>query len=217
MRPATKLKQTSLVDQAVEQLRSEIINGSLAPGSPLAEGRISETLGLARPTVREVLLRLQSEGLVQRQGRGLPHAVTRIDREQLVDIYTARFHLESAGARSFDTAAQPDRQLLDRSLEELQSALASADRATQIRLDAQCHSAVVGLTGSRRLITMHKQLLTEARLAAITAGLIDHEVAVASHREFVEMLRAGQTEAACMQLEKRLIVARERLLQKLPA
>ncbi|MEV5776815.1 GntR family transcriptional regulator [Streptomyces antimycoticus] len=204
------------MDQAVEQLRGEIIDGSLPPGTPLPEAQISERLGIARPTVREVLLQLQNEGLVQRQGRGLALAVTRITRDQLVDICTARFHLEAAGARSFATASPSDREELDRSLDELEAAVASADRLTQVRLEARCHTAVVGLTGSRRLVAAHRQLMMEARLASITAGLADHEIVVANHRKFVDLVRSGQAEAACQQLGERISAARERFLKKLP-
>lgn len=135
MRPANKLKPKSLVDQAVEQLRGEIIDGSLAPGTPLPEGRVSEWLGIARPTVREVLLRLENEGVVQRQGRGVALAVTRIDRAQLVQIHTARFHLETAGARAFATAAPEDREALDRSIEALESSVVTSDPLSQSHLD----------------------------------------------------------------------------------
>ena len=151
MRVVTKLKRTSLVDQAVQQLRQEILEGSLAPGAPLPESHISESLGIARPTVREVLLRLQNEGLVEWLGRGQALAVTRINREQLADIYLARLHLELAGARSFDTATAEDRDALDDSIAALDSAIASADSAAQVQLDAQCHTATVALTGSRRI------------------------------------------------------------------
>ncbi|MFE9694907.1 GntR family transcriptional regulator [Micromonospora sp. NPDC005806] len=216
MRPAPKLKRTSLVDQAVEQLRNEIIDGSLPPGTPLPEVQVSESLGIARPTVREVLLQLQNEGLVQRQGRGLALAVTRVTREQMVDIYTARLHLEMAGARSFATAAPADREELDRSLEALEAAVASSDRLTQVRLEDRCHTAAVGLTGSRRLVAAHRQLLMEARLAVITAGLADHEIVMANHHKFIDLLRSGQAEAACQQLEERLSAARERLMKNLP-
>ncbi|MFD5858710.1 GntR family transcriptional regulator [Streptomyces chartreusis] len=204
------------MDQAVEQLRSDIIDGSLAPGTPLPEVQVSEWLGIARPTVREVLLRLQNDGLVQKQGRGLALAVTRITRDQMIDIYIARFHLESAGARSFATAAPSAREELDQSLEALDAAVAGADRITQVRLEARCHTAVVGLTGSQRLVTAHQQLMVEARLAAITAGLADHEMVMANHHKFIELLRSGQTEAACHQLGERINAARERLLKNLP-
>ncbi|MGW1094028.1 GntR family transcriptional regulator [Streptomyces sp. NPDC002596] len=211
-----KPKLTSLVDQAVEHLRRQIIDGDLAPGTPLPESQVSEWLGVARPTVREVLLRLVNEGLIQRQGRGMALAVTRINREHLAEIYVARFHLEAAGARSFSTAAPQDREELDRSIEALERAVASSDAASQSRLDSRCHTGVVNLTGSRRLVALHEQLLVEARLATLTAGCPDGEIVVANHREFVDLLRAGRIEEACNQLKGRMDVARERLSQMLP-
>lgn len=96
-----RLERVSLVDQAVEQLRGRIVEGELAPGTALSEARVGEWLGIARPTTREVLLRLRGEGLVQREARGAALAVTRITREELRDVYTARLHLELAGTRSF--------------------------------------------------------------------------------------------------------------------
>lgn len=216
MLSSTKLKRTSLVDQAVDQLRREILDGSLPPGAPLPESQVGESLGIARPTVREVLLRLQNEGLVRWQGRGVALAVTRIDREQLADIYTARLHLELAGARSYSTARQEDKDSLDSSVEALDNAIASADRITQIQLDAQCHIATVALTGSQRLITAHIQLLTESRLAAVTAGLSNRDIVSESHHEFVNLLRVGKTELACDQLRRRLEVARAHIADNLP-
>ncbi|WP_410651800.1 GntR family transcriptional regulator [Amycolatopsis sp. cmx-4-54] len=217
MRPANKLKPKSLVDQAVEQLRGEIIDGSLAPGTPLPEGQVSEWLGIARPTVREVLLRLENEGVVQRQGRGVALAVTRIDRAQLVEIYTARFHLETAGARAFATAALEDREALDRSIEALESSVVTSDPLSQSHLDSACHTAVVALTGSRKLVALHRQLMVEARLATLAAGRPDGEIVIANHREFVDLLRAGEFDAACDQLKQRMDIARERLFRILPA
>ncbi|RZQ60841.1 GntR family transcriptional regulator [Amycolatopsis suaedae] len=216
MRPANKLKQTSLVDQAVEQLRDEIIDGSLAPGTSLPEGQVSEWLGIARPTVREVLLRLENEGLVQRQGRGVALAVTRIDRADVVEIYTARFHLETAGARAFNTATPQAREALEHSVEALEAGIAAADRRSQSKLDSACHTAAVALTGSRKLVALHKQLLVEARLATLAAGRPDHEIVVANHRQFVDLLKAGRIDDACDQLKQRMDVAMERLLRILP-
>ncbi|MBL1118612.1 GntR family transcriptional regulator [Streptomyces sp. 110] len=216
MRAAMKLKRTSLVDQAVDQLRSEIIYGSLTPGTPLPETQVSEWLGIARPTVREVLLRLQNEGLVQGRGRGLAFMVSRISREQLVDIYTARLHIETAGARSYGEADQASRDALADSVDALEAALESADRVKQIQLDHKCHAATVALTGSRRLTEVHAQLLTESRLAVITAGLSDDNIVPLSHREFVDLLQEGRIEAACDQLARRLEVARDHAAQRLP-
>ncbi|GAA1192085.1 hypothetical protein GCM10009654_56810 [Streptomyces hebeiensis] len=93
---------------------------------------------------------------------------------------------------------------------------AVADRVKQIQLDHKCHASTVALTGSRRLVEIHAQLLTESRLAAITAGLADGDIVPLSHREFVNLLQEGRAEAACAQLARRLEVARDHAAQRLP-
>lgn len=47
------------------QLRADILQVKIAPGSPLDETSLSERFGLSRSPVREALVRLSSEGLVQ--------------------------------------------------------------------------------------------------------------------------------------------------------
>lgn len=47
------------------QLRSDILNVVLPPGMPLDENSLSERFGLSRSPIREALVRLSSEGLVQ--------------------------------------------------------------------------------------------------------------------------------------------------------
>jgi len=53
-------------DQAYSHIRSAILNGELAPGSPLREENLAEVTGVSRTPVREALRRLEVEQLVQR-------------------------------------------------------------------------------------------------------------------------------------------------------
>lgn len=47
------------------QLRADILSVALKPGAPLDENSLSERFGLSRSPIREALVRLSSEGLVQ--------------------------------------------------------------------------------------------------------------------------------------------------------
>lgn len=47
------------------QLRNDILSVKIKPGSPLDESGLSERFGLSRSPIREALVRLSSEGLVQ--------------------------------------------------------------------------------------------------------------------------------------------------------
>ena len=80
------------------QLRAEIRNGTLTPGSRLRETEIAERLEVSRTPVREALKRLESEGLaVFSQPRGM--TVTELSAGQVLELYAMREILEGAAAR----------------------------------------------------------------------------------------------------------------------
>jgi GntR family transcriptional repressor for pyruvate dehydrogenase complex len=60
-----KLVKTTLVEQAVEQVQSLVLNQQLQPGDSLpSEMRLAETLGVSRPVVREALRTLAGRGVL---------------------------------------------------------------------------------------------------------------------------------------------------------
>src|SRR5918994_7649165 len=83
---------------ASEVIREAIIDGRLAPGQRLKEEELARELGMSRTPVREALLMLQSEGLVEsipRRGATVrSYAVGDLD-----DVYQLRALLEGYAAR----------------------------------------------------------------------------------------------------------------------
>lgn len=62
--PRAERKRGSGVQFVYDTLRSEILDLTLPPGSPVDEIQIAERLGMSRTPVREALVRLATEGLV---------------------------------------------------------------------------------------------------------------------------------------------------------
>ena len=87
----------SFRNQALSQLRNGIVVGSLQPGSLHSEQTIAEKLGLSRTPIREALLQLANEGLVQFvPNRGV--RVTPLDGEHLAYVLQFRAAIEGCGA-----------------------------------------------------------------------------------------------------------------------
>ena len=63
--PAQPLRVRSVVGLAYDEIRSLIVDGSLAPGSRLGQGELADRLGISRGSVREALRRLAGDGLVE--------------------------------------------------------------------------------------------------------------------------------------------------------
>ena len=76
-------------------LKRAIIEQALTPGTKLPEDSIGERLGVSRTLVREALLRLDSEGLVElRPNRGACVAQPSLEDGQ--DIFAVRPYLRDA-------------------------------------------------------------------------------------------------------------------------
>ena len=94
-------------------LREAILSGELAPGQVLGEEQLGRQLGISRTPVREALVLLRTEGLVETPPNR-PAVVRGFDRESLHEIYSLRAVLEGYAAR---LAAE---RLSDGDLEELE-------------------------------------------------------------------------------------------------
>lgn len=79
-------------DEIHAELREEIILLDLPPGSRLQEERLAERFGVSRTPIRQVLDRLEFEGLVT-QGEGRGATVSTLDPKELRDIWALRLRI----------------------------------------------------------------------------------------------------------------------------
>ena len=89
-------------ERAYRQLRGEILDGVLAPGSGLLEVEQAERIGVSRTPLREAVARLIADGLVAgRSGRGFE--VTEISIDSIGELYELR---QALGIQAVRLAAQ---------------------------------------------------------------------------------------------------------------
>jgi DNA-binding GntR family transcriptional regulator len=96
-------------DRAFETLRTQIVEGELAPGAPLAEVEQATHLGVSRTPVREAFARLIAAGLaVERGPRTL--VVSDIDADDVSALFDLRRALDEQAARlaAARVASQPE-------------------------------------------------------------------------------------------------------------
>lgn len=79
-------------DEIHAELREQIILLDLPPGSRLQEERLAEQFGVSRTPIRQVLDRLEFEGLVT-QGDGRGARVSSLDPKELRDIWALRLRI----------------------------------------------------------------------------------------------------------------------------
>ena len=84
-------------DSAHGRLRSAILLLELVPGERISERSLEALLGASRTPIRAALMRLENEGLTQREGRGWK--VTPIDLAEVRAVMEYREALEVAAVR----------------------------------------------------------------------------------------------------------------------
>ena len=92
------MKKRNLKNEIYAELRSRIVNFILLPGDRISDKEISYEMGISRTPVREALVRLSGEGLVQAiSNRGFRVKVFTI--KEIRDLYTLRESLEVLAIR----------------------------------------------------------------------------------------------------------------------
>jgi DNA-binding GntR family transcriptional regulator len=179
-----------------DQLREQIVQGSMRPGQQINESLLASQLNTSRGPLREALQRLCQEGiLISRRNYGV--FVKEVETHDLREIYAVRESVESAAAsRLLDGSPKQVKdtcEVLKEIVGEMAKQVATSDWQTIAGLDLQFHSALVAGMGNSRFIRIHKTLAAESRMC-----ILDLEVAyprmdvlVQEHQNILDRLEAG--------------------------
>ena len=182
--------------QAVHRaLKRAILDQALPPGSKLPEDSIGERLGVSRTLVREALVRLSQEGLVElRLNKGA--VVSQPSLEEGRNLYLTRMALERLVVESLSgnlTQEQIDTLSAHIAAEES----ARTEHATSIRLAGEFHTLLAQMTSNASLIRYVNELVARTSLILALYGRPhSSECAVSEHRELLDKLIAGKTDEA---------------------
>lgn len=189
---------SGLVEQAYRSIRQRILDNVYPAGYRALEQQFADELKLSRTPVREALLRLQAEGLLElipRHGaRVLP--VSADDMREIYEVLTA---LESMAAeivtRRRPTAAEL--RPLSGASRDMASALKVDDLQAWARADEHFHRKLLELAGNTVLMQTVQQLWDRAhRARMVTLRLRPRPVrSTREHNAIVEAIRAGDPEA----------------------
>lgn len=211
------LAHASTVERAAEALRQALFAGDLAPGTPLREVALADSLGIGRSTVREAMAVLAAEGLVTRiPNRGV--LVTTHDSEQVEDVMHARLVLEAAGVRAWHEASAADRQGVRHAFDTYARLI---DDEAPVRAVSEAHLrfhiSLVALTASTRLVAVATSLAAEIRLALAHVDRVRGDVLeqLDAHRRLLTLLESGDGDATIAELRAHLSAGESSLLQAL--
>lgn len=206
---------TSIVDAIAADLRTRMFSGELAADTALTETDMAASYNVARPTVKAAIERLVAEGLLVR-GLHKTARVAALGPGAVSDIYHARVYLESEILRRL--ARQ---RLVPPSAEAANAEIGRLSEGTPTDLiepDIRFHLSLIDAVGSDRMSKMYRSLMSEVRLCmnrVQSLGLLAPGLIHAEHARILDLIAAGEGDAAAALLDDHLGRARERLIKAL--
>ncbi len=204
------LTPSSLRDQCRQALRGLINSNSLKAGELHSIGSVASQLGVSITPVREALLDLVGDGMVEMvRNRGF--RVVKLTDQDLDELLEVRLMLEvPAVARVASLTPPPDLSGLRGLANEIVDCAKQGDMVSFLTLDRELHLSILELTGNRRLVSAVGLLRDQTRLYGLEK-VIGTEAFVRSadeHPELLNLIEAGDSAAAASLMHQHLLHTR---------
>lgn len=177
----------ALTNQAYEYLYRKIVSCEYLPGQELNEKQLLEETSFGRTPLREALLMLQAENLIDifpRKGM----RITPFTEKSIDDLYQTRKLIEPTVCRKHISMYSKSRLL--EYLKQFEKAAAGPDY-DEFQIDTSFHSYLVDITGNEILINLYQSVMIQQMRLAVYAALKDDQNRVDNleqHRAIIDAL-----------------------------
>ncbi|MDT7799770.1 MAG: hypothetical protein QOI78_3203 [Actinomycetota bacterium] len=193
----SKVTRPLLRDEAYDRIRHAIVDGTLKPGAPLRDADLAEQLGLSRAPVRQALLRLAEDGLVDSK----PQSYTRVSEVMSPDVTDAReivrlLH-EFAVRQAVPNVRREDVAAMRAANDRFAKAIEAGDVAAAVRADDELHDVPVRLAGNAAVaatLDRYTPLLRRLEHARFSSALAWNSVE--RHTRLIDALEKHDTATA---------------------
>lgn len=186
-------RRQNLMHEAARYIRDQILAGELKPGQKIDQEAVASALQFSRLPVRESLIVLESDGLVE----NIPRRGAYVSRLAPSDIHD---HYEAYGAISGLAASRAASLMDDATFDRLQDLndrmRESTDPRVQDQLNYEFHREINRAGQSRRLIAVLRTLSASMPTHFYEFNTEFRVRAEQEHQEILEALRARDGKAA---------------------
>jgi DNA-binding GntR family transcriptional regulator len=196
--PLRRDRSRQAAPQVLEHLRERILSLDLAPGTLLSRTELAEQYGLSQTPVRDALIRLGEEGLVDIFPQ---HAtvVSRIDVAAATQAHFLRRAIECEIARVLAGQAGPELLARLRAQTDVQSALMGENSYREfIEADRSFHRLMYEAAGVPELFELVRRRsghVDRLRLLHLPSAGKERNI-IRDHRRIVDAIAGGEVEAA---------------------
>ncbi|MEM7060801.1 MAG: GntR family transcriptional regulator [Pseudomonadota bacterium] len=192
-------QRSTRVDDVYAQLRRDILDTRLLPGSQVPEPELALRMGVSRTPVREALIKLQAEGLIElipRHGvRILP-----VSADDMREIYGILIALEPEVAAEAAQRQQSEQSFtaLETAMAKMEAALEGGDLRAWANADDDFHRALLALGENRRMTQFISTLFDQAHRARMVTVRLrsDSKRSTQEHRKILRAITAGRPDEA---------------------
>jgi DNA-binding GntR family transcriptional regulator len=204
----------NLTDQVYQAIKHRILSNELEVGSRLRDEELATQLGVSRTPVREAILRLSGEGLVEI----IPRSGTRVrhfTEEDIEEIFDLRIALEALAIRKAAVRLEPAQvQQLRASQEAAEAALGKGETTPALDFDSQLHRTILQAAGNQRLQEMMATINDCVTLFRnIGAGTPFHRGYTYRHRDLIRALERRDPELAARFMAEHIETAKKELFR----
>lgn len=184
---------TTLADSAYQRISEALLAGDIEPGSRLVMDQLAQQLDISRTPVRDALLRLEREGMIQPTGRR-GYVVRELQSVDSLHLYQAREAVECYAARR---AAEIGTDAIDYVRKVVDSVADTdlSDVREVYRANLAVHRAFVEVLDNPVMLNLFDEVWQGARGLAMFADYLARDrrrVNIArSHEPLVKALRTG--------------------------
>ena len=177
----------ALTNQAYEYLYRKIVSCEYLPGQELNEKQLLEETSFGRTPLREALLMLQAENLIDifpRKGM----RITPFTEKSIDDLYQTRKLIEPTVCRKYITMYSKSKLL--EFLKQFERAEKGSDY-DEFQIDTSFHSYLIGITENNILINLYQSVMIQQMMLAVYAALNDDQNRVGNldqHRAIIDAL-----------------------------
>ncbi len=225
MRPAgqtTDLEITissrdGLAESVYRELRSAICEGRIPAGERLVQNSLADQLDISRTPVRDALLRLSQEGLVEPSPVRGGYLVSEFTEREVFDVYDIRLALEPAAAESATGRHSPSQIAGLREVNDRLRALSNYAGPEGFELNRRFHDRVVAPCENhirRRLLDQLWNMPVALRMYQLhMVSAQEWDVMLGEHEAIIKALEEGNPDAVRATVAEHIRISRADALE----
>ncbi|MCR5099867.1 MAG: GntR family transcriptional regulator [Butyrivibrio sp.] len=211
-------KNTTLKEQAYEQIREAINTNSLKPGTFLTEEQLSNMLSISRTPIRSALQQLVYEKLLSQDATGHIY-VSKITEKNVTDASKVRIALECMALDCTDFPLSEEKLTYLEDIYNKQLLLANDnpnDNLGFAELDKQFHCSLAECCDNSLLIEFIQSINNAMVRMNVLSGTLhnNRKEALKEHAQILQYLKSSQKEFAKLSLSEHLKHVEKRMIRR---